>query len=80
MNWLNFAKGFKTFAGGAVLIAGGGAGMFFGVVDPGTGIGLIRTGLSVWGLGGKANDISQKIEKWATAQEKEIKIHVPKND
>lgn len=78
MDWLGFAKGFKTFAGGAVLIGGGAAGMFFGVVDAGTAIGLIGTGLSVWGLGGKAQDISSKIEGWAKDSGKEIKIELPK--
>jgi hypothetical protein len=80
MNWLNFAKGFKTFIGGAVLVAGGAAGIAFGFVDPMTGVGMIGTGFSVWGIGGKAQDIAQQVERWADAKEKEIKINVPKND
>ena len=79
MNCLNFAKGFKTFIGGAVLVAGGAAGIAFGLIDPMTGVGMIGTGFSVWGLGGKAQDLTSSIERWADAKEKEIVINVPKN-
>lgn len=80
MNWLNFAKGLKTFIGGAVLVGGGAAGLAFGLVDPMTGVMMIGSGFSVWGIGGKAQDISKQIEDWAASKEKEIVINVPKND
>ena len=58
---------------------GGAVGMAFGVIDPGTGIGLIGTGLGIWGIGGKAQNIVDSIEKWAAANPgKEIKIELPK--
>lgn len=79
MNWLDFGKGFKTFAGGLVLIGGGAAGMVFGVIDPGTGVMLIGNGLGLWGIGGKAQNIADTIEKWAADKPgKEIKIELPK--
>ncbi len=53
MDVLNFMSGAKTFLGGLVLVAGGIAGMVFGVVDPGTGAMLIGNGVGLWGIGGK---------------------------
>jgi len=60
-DWLNFFDGAKTFLGGLVLVGGGIAGVAFGLIDPMTGITLAGTGLSVWGLGGKANKIVKAI-------------------
>lgn len=64
------------FLAGVALVAGAGAGMAFGVLDPITGSMLISNGLAILGLDSKLKDIAKSINP----TEKEIKINVPKND
>ena len=59
MDALNFMNGMKTFIGGLVLIGGGAAGMYFGVVDPMTGVTMIGSGFTAWGIGSKLDKVVQ---------------------
>jgi hypothetical protein len=58
-----------TIISGVVLVAGGAAGMAFGVLDPITGAALVTNGLGMLGI----NNQLTKIIK-----DKEINIHVSK--
>ena len=60
---LNFLNGMKTFVGGAILIGGGAAGMYFGVVDPVTGVTMIGSGFTAWGIGSKLEKIVQSSKQ-----------------
>ena len=58
-----------TIASGVLLVAGGAAGMAFGVIDPITGAALVTNGLSILGINNKLTQV---------LKDKEIKIHVEK--
>jgi hypothetical protein len=62
-------KGIGTIISGVVMIAGGAAGMAFGVVDPVTGVALVTNGLAILGVNNRLTQIMK---------EKEINIHVKK--
>ncbi len=48
-------RGKKTILGGGLVIAAGALGVWFGKVDPATGLALVGMGLSAAGYGAKAN-------------------------
>jgi hypothetical protein len=62
-------KGIGTIISGVVMIAGGAAGMAFGVVDPITGTAFITNGLAILGVNNRLTQIMK---------DKEINIHVKK--
>lgn len=66
-------NGALTIASGVLLVAGGAAGMAFGVIDPVTGSALVANGLGMLGVNSKLGQIAQGLGK-----DKEIKIHVEK--
>lgn len=72
MDALDFLDGMKTFIGGLILVAGGAAGMGFGLIDPATGVTLIGNGFAVWGIGGKV----EKLAKSLSTPTKEPAFHV----
>lgn len=52
---VNWFQGKKTILGGGLVMAAGVAGVWFGKVDPATGLGVVGAGLSIAGMGAKAN-------------------------
>jgi hypothetical protein len=53
--FVNWFEGKKTILGGGLVMAAGVAGVALGKVDPTTGLGVVGFGLSIAGMGAKAN-------------------------